>query len=81
MSVAAVLAHTPSWLCPIMSRLWRRTRWWGCMTSCGWPGWPARSSRANLFRPVGLAASTRLALASPSTDGLQGLRGVAVTER
>ena len=29
----------------------------GSMTSCGWHGWPARSSRANLSRPVGLAAS------------------------
>ena len=30
----------------------------GCMTSCGWHAWPARSSRANLSRPVGLAAKT-----------------------
>ena len=41
----------PSLSCP-MSRLRRRTRWWGCMTSCGWHGWPARTSRANLFRPA-----------------------------
>ena len=43
-----------SWLCPITSRLRRRTRWWGSMTSCGWHGWPARNSRANLSRPARL---------------------------
>ena len=61
-----------------MSRRRRWTRWSGCMMSCFWHAWPARSSRANLSRPVGLAASTRLALASPSTDGLQGLRGACL---
>ena len=45
----------PSWWCRIMIRLRRWTRWWGCMMSCGWHTWPARSSRANLSRPVGLA--------------------------
>ena len=40
--------------CPITSRLRRRTRWWGCMTSCGWHGWPARNGRANLPRPARL---------------------------
>ena len=29
----------------------------GCMTSCGWRGWLGRNGRANLSRPVGLAAS------------------------
>ena len=29
-------------------------RWWGSMTSCGWHGWHARSSRANLSRPARL---------------------------
>ena len=43
----------PSLSCP-MSRLRRRTRWWGSMTSCGWHGWPARTSRANLSRPARL---------------------------
>ena len=45
-------AQSSSW--PITSRLRRRTRWWGSMTSCGWHGWPARSSRANLSRPARL---------------------------
>ena len=40
--------------CPITSRLRRRTRWWGSMTSCGWHGWPARNGRANLSRPARL---------------------------
>ena len=40
--------------CPITSRLRRWTRWSGSMTSCGWHGWPARSSRANLSRPARL---------------------------
>ena len=40
--------------CAITSRLRRRTRWWGSMTSCGWHGWPARNGRANLPRPARL---------------------------
>ena len=40
--------------CPITRRLRRRSRWWGSMTSCGWHGWPARSSRTNLSRPARL---------------------------
>ena len=44
----------PGWWCRIMRRLRRWTRWWGSMMSCGWHGWPARSSRANLSRPARL---------------------------